>query len=179
MKAFDIVVMTDQAFLSRVIHFFVGKWSHVFIALTNDMIVHADGGEVRKEILGNMLAKSPKYELVVLRLKPEYQEQFSKIKAMQYVESQLKEKYNTMNAIGRGVYRFLSWFGINRKGESVFYDDKQLICSVFGGGMYEDQGLEIKKNVHWTQLEPADVLASDLFDVAEIIKEGDVNGSEG
>jgi len=171
----DVIVMSDQAFLSRLIHFFVGKWSHCFIVTDakDGTIVHADGGRVTRESLDSMLLRSPQYELVVLRTKRGVG--FSNFKGRRWLNAQVGRKYDTLNAVARGLYRFLSWFGISRNSTSVFDDSNKYICSVLVGGMFDNQDIALRDKVDWTQLEPQDLLASDVLDTVSVIRQGESN----
>jgi hypothetical protein len=165
----DVFVLSDQSWVSRVIAFFIGKWNHAGIILNahTQEIAHADCGKVMKEPLSRMLSRSPKWELKILRLRPEHK--MNKEKALKFVQSQVGKKYGTMNAIGRGIYRFFSWLGISRKDRSIFYDDNELICSVFVASILDDQSIITRDHVHFTQMEPEDFLASDKFTVTQTI----------
>ena len=153
----DIIIMSDQSFWSRLINFFVGKWSHCVVVTeaSSNLIVHADGGEVRRETLDELLTRCPSYKLKVLRVRKGTE--FSKRVARRWLYEQIGKEYDIPNAIGRGIYRLLSWFGVKRDNPSLLDNPNKYICSELIGAMFDYQGLEVLKTAHYTQLEPGDL----------------------
>jgi hypothetical protein len=165
MKDIDIVLIDDNSFFSRVVNFFIGKWSHCFIMYNQygPVIIHADGGKVRMETLDGLLKGVGDYKFKAFRLRKDYV--FDKARAIEYLNEQRGKKYNIMNAIGRGLYRLAYYlFRLKRDSTSIFYDTNHFICSVLVGGLFKDQGIDIKQDVDWTQLEPGDIEDSLIFE---------------
>ncbi len=161
LKLLDVLVMTDSSFLSRVVKFFIGKWTHVVFYVGYNTILHADGGAVKVETLQGYLQKFPDTVIAVARIKhPSVI--LKKDLVIHELYALLKAKYDTRNAIARGVYHMFYYLGVSRSKPSIFDVKTKFFCpEPFGYVMKKEFGLNIRPNVHYTNLEPRDYLALD------------------
>jgi len=154
-KKFNVVVTRDDGFISKIIQFFMGGYSHVFMSFGENVIFHADAGKVRFDTLENLCKNSPNMVAHVLKPKFNFNRKYAHSKCMELDNS----PYDTLNAIARLYYKIAWYFGIRRYNPSKFDSSTQYICSVLIPFIF---GITwVRPRVNPSQLVPEDYLAPD------------------
>lgn len=156
-KPLDIVLTRDAGFLSRVIIFFIGGWSHVAIFIDNVFLVHADGGMVRATKIEKFFTPGTEYKILRYDAIPDIDRDKLRADAVGFIG----KEYDLTGIVGRLLSRLFAALGITVSASWLNHPQKYF-CSEMVGEIFKKQGILIRGKEPAT-LEPADFGRSTFF----------------